>query len=151
MPSFRRFLSALCSTFLVALAHAGTEKVIHTFNPAPQGYYPLGTVVSDQLGNLYGTAHFGGTNDAGVLYKASQNSQGTWTQTVLYNFLGGTGAYAPNQVVFDSAGNLYGFSTSVEPRDLAPRSNFHPMRKVCGLQPFCITSQARAWKPPSAA
>jgi uncharacterized repeat protein (TIGR03803 family) len=110
MPSFRRFQSALCSIFLVALAHAGTEKVIHNFNPTPQGYYPLGTVVADQLGNLYGTARYGGTYDAGVLYKFSQNSHGQWTQTVLYNFLGGTGAYAPDQVVFDSAGNLYGFS-----------------------------------------
>ena len=61
MPAFRRFLRALCSIFLVALAHAGTEKVIHNFNPAPQGYFPLGTVVADQLGNLYGTANYGGT------------------------------------------------------------------------------------------
>src|ERR1700676_3730704 len=42
-------------------AQGSTEKVIHTFNPAPQGYYPLGTVVADQLGNLYGTARLGGT------------------------------------------------------------------------------------------
>src|SRR5438270_1720454 len=91
-------------------AQGSTEKVIHTFNPTPHGYYPLGTVVADQLGNLYGTARYGGTYDAGVLYKATQNSQGKWTQSVLYNFLGGTGAYAPYQVVFDSAGNLYGFS-----------------------------------------
>jgi uncharacterized repeat protein (TIGR03803 family) len=91
-------------------AQGSAEKVIHTFNPAPHGYYPLGTVVADQLGNLYGTTRFGGSYDAGVLYKATQNSQGKWTQTVLYNFPGGSGAYAPNQVVFDSAGNLYGFS-----------------------------------------
>jgi hypothetical protein len=49
-------------------AQGSTEKVIHTFNPAPHGFYPLGTVVADQLGNLYGTVRFGGTDDAGVLY-----------------------------------------------------------------------------------
>lgn len=105
-----RVTLALIGFSLALCAQAQTEKVIHNFNPAPQGYYPLGTVVADQLGNLYGTARFGGTYDAGVLYKATQNSQGQWTQTVLYNFLGGTGAYAPDQVAFDSAGNLYGFS-----------------------------------------
>jgi uncharacterized repeat protein (TIGR03803 family) len=90
-------------------AQGSTEEVIHQFNPTPHGTSPRSTVVADKLGNLYGTAS-GGTYDAGVLYQAAQNSQGMWTQSVLYNFPGGTGAYAPDQLVIDSSGNLYGFS-----------------------------------------
>ena len=90
-------------------AQGSSEKVIHNFNPTPHGTRPAGTVVADALGNLYGTA-LGGPYDAGVLYKEAQNAQGKWTQTVLYNFTGGTGAYAPDQLVIDSGGNLYGFS-----------------------------------------
>ena len=106
---FRRtLLPVIAIAVLIAAAYASTEKVIHNFNPTPNGYFP-GALVADQSGNLYGTAR-GGTYDAGILYKVSQNSKGKWTQTVLYNFPGGTGAYAPNYVAFDAAGSLYGFA-----------------------------------------
>jgi uncharacterized repeat protein (TIGR03803 family) len=43
----------------------------------------------DASGNLYGTTHCDGANDAGTVYKLSPES-GSWTYTSLYIFTGGT-------------------------------------------------------------
>jgi uncharacterized repeat protein (TIGR03803 family) len=50
-----------------------------------------------------------GTRISGSVFKLSPNSDGTWTETVLYVFTGGADGSAPNgDLVFDGAGNLYG-------------------------------------------
>ena len=88
---------------------AWTETTLWTFTGGSDGQFPLGGVVFDRAGNLYGSMETG-------VFELSP-SQGGWTNTVIYNFVGldeGFGAEAG--VVFDSAGNLYG-STSVEGPD----------------------------------
>jgi uncharacterized repeat protein (TIGR03803 family) len=63
-------------------------------------------VIFDPAGNLYGTTYFGGTSNAGVVYKLAPSGQ----ETVLCNFTGYSGAnggYPYAGVVRDSAGNLY--------------------------------------------
>ena len=62
-------------------------------------------VVRDSAGNLYGTADYGGTANAGVVYKVDATSH----ETVLYNFTGqADGGYPTTGVTRDAAGNLYG-------------------------------------------
>lgn len=86
-----------------------TETTLWTFSGGSDGFFPLGGVVFDQAGNLYGTM------DTGV-FKLSPSGDG-WTETVIHSFDGlneGFGAEAG--VVFDAAGNLYS-STSIEGPD----------------------------------
>jgi uncharacterized repeat protein (TIGR03803 family) len=69
---------------------------------------PAAPLIFDASGNLYGTTEYGGTV-GGVVFELTPNAQGTWSESVLYNFAGGTDGSAPKApLIFDSAGNLYG-------------------------------------------
>jgi uncharacterized repeat protein (TIGR03803 family) len=71
------------------------------------GNFPIGGVVFDKTGNLFGTTFYGGASDLGVLYELSPKRSGTWTETVLYEF--GANACSPKtDPVFDEQGALYG-------------------------------------------
>jgi uncharacterized repeat protein (TIGR03803 family) len=85
-----------------------TESVLHSFTGA-DGSSPYAAVVCDTIGNLYGTTYFGGADGAGTVFKLVPNSDGSWTESVLYSFTGGTDGGRPTAgVTFDAAGNLYG-------------------------------------------
>jgi len=75
------------------------------------GGLPYAGVIMDSSGNLFGTAEYYGTNNAGVIYELS-NAGGVWTQTVLYTFCSASGCADGNGpfagLAQDSAGNLYG-------------------------------------------
>jgi uncharacterized repeat protein (TIGR03803 family) len=52
------------------------EKVLWDFNRSSSGYNPLGSLVLDSAGNLYGTAEYGGINayggpDSGVVFEVT--------------------------------------------------------------------------------
>jgi uncharacterized repeat protein (TIGR03803 family) len=90
------------------------STVLFTFtNSATQGAGPVGSLVLDSAGNLYGATEAGGTNNAGVVFKLAPAQSGSWTETVLFTF-GGSGKFGPNGadpwggVIFDNNGNLYG-------------------------------------------
>jgi uncharacterized repeat protein (TIGR03803 family) len=71
------------------------------------GQGPLGNLIFDAAGNLYGTTDWGG--DWGNVYKLTPSSGGSWTETVLYTFTGFADGSNPQAgVVMDAAGNLYG-------------------------------------------
>ena len=60
-------------------------------------------------GALYGTTAAGGNYGYGVVFNLSPNPDGSWTESVLYSFTGGSdGAYPFAGLIFDNAGNLYG-------------------------------------------
>ncbi|HTZ98258.1 MAG TPA: choice-of-anchor tandem repeat GloVer-containing protein [Terriglobales bacterium] len=90
-----------------------TEQVLHSFPDAEfDGYHPYAPLLFDSSGNLYGTAAYGGAF-AGAVFELSPALDGSWTETILYDFpetLGETeNAWHPyGGVVFDAAGNLYG-------------------------------------------
>jgi len=96
---------------------AWTYTVLYTFCSVGElcedGANPLGPLVLDKLGNLYGTTSSGGTNDAGVVFELSHDQNG-WTQNILYSFCsaGGDicsdGAEPEWGVTFDNSGNLFG-------------------------------------------
>ena len=99
-----------------------TETVLHIFkgNGSGDGNTPAGSVIIDSAGNLYGTTGYGGTGNCillggkvgcGTVYELSPPTQkgGAWTETILYSFPTPKQGYLPNgNLVFDSAGNLYG-------------------------------------------
>src|ERR1700685_4041250 len=98
---------------LVASAWASSESVLYNFcaqTSCVDGYVPYGTLVADGSGNLYGTTYEGGAHSFGEVFELV-NSNGTWTENVIYSFLGSgsnDGAYPFAGLVFDKAGNLYG-------------------------------------------
>jgi uncharacterized repeat protein (TIGR03803 family) len=64
-------------------------------------------VIMDSQGDLYGATFGGGTSGDGVVFKLHNNS-GTWTETVLHDFVGSDGANPVAKLVMDASGNLYG-------------------------------------------
>ena len=118
----------LCLTaFAGRPAHAQTETVLHSFcyeaSQCPydtDGMFPEAGLASDGAGNLYGTTFYGGTGDisagGGTVFEVSPDGNGGWDEELLYSFCSvnspvscadGEGPYFSN-VIFDSAGNLYG-------------------------------------------
>lgn len=80
------------------------EIVLHVFS-GPDGATPLGGLVMDGSGNLYGTTSAGGASGLGTVFKIDTNR----TETVLHSFSGnpdGANPYAG--LVMDNSGNLYG-------------------------------------------
>jgi uncharacterized repeat protein (TIGR03803 family) len=88
-----------------------TETIIHDFGGAGDGQVPLGGLIIDQAGNLYGTTSGGGVFHEGIVFQLSPQSGGGWTETILYNFGQNNASDASEPgagLIFDSAGNLYG-------------------------------------------
>lgn len=86
-----------------------TETQLYTFLGGSDGSYPNGGVIFDSSGNLYGTTISGGTANKGIVFKLTHNSNGSWSESILYSFLGGSDAANPGgPLTFDAAGDLYG-------------------------------------------
>ena len=92
-----------------------------------KGLGPQGGVIKGPDGNLYGTAVGGGEEGClcGVVFKvqppatAPRTALQQWTETVLYEFEGPGGKYPGyGNLVFDSAGNLYGTTEQGGANDL---------------------------------
>lgn len=83
-----------------------TQTVLYSFQGGSDGQNPVGGVIVDKAGNLYGTTFDGGDNGGGTVYELSP-SGGTWTFTTLYSFTGGYGG-PYNKLTFDTKGSLYG-------------------------------------------
>jgi uncharacterized repeat protein (TIGR03803 family) len=96
---------------LFKLDPTGKRTVLHTFTGGADGAHPLGDLILDGTGNLYGTTSLGGmtsgraTND-GVVFKIDKSGN----ETVLYTFpAGGAEGASPHAgVIPDAAGNWYG-------------------------------------------
>ena len=93
-----------------------TSTPLYTFSGGHDGANPEARVIIGPNGSLYGTTSEGGLNGVGTVFNlrspthASANILGGWTETLLYQFTGGTdGAYpAYGDLIFDAAGNIYG-------------------------------------------
>jgi uncharacterized repeat protein (TIGR03803 family) len=95
----------LCS---ISTGHAATQKVLYAFTGGVDGSVPYAGVIFDPAGNLYGATEFGGLYGKGTVFQLTP-SGGAWTETVLYNFTGGSDGDQPiGGLAIDSAGNLYG-------------------------------------------
>jgi uncharacterized repeat protein (TIGR03803 family) len=112
-----RLALAILSVTLLAISTwaAPQEKVLHSFGNGSDGAIPVGGLVMDTAGNLYGTTYQGGIHfcqgigTCGTVFEFSPREGGGWTETVLHNFGNGTDGFFPEAgLVMDSAGNLYG-------------------------------------------
>lgn len=103
---------------LLNLAWASPKEVtLYDFNGGSNdGSAPVGGVVADSAGNLYGTTGTGGSytdcspfgQTCGTVFELTPTGGG-WTETVLYTFTGGLDGGEPLAgLVMDSRGNLYG-------------------------------------------
>jgi uncharacterized repeat protein (TIGR03803 family) len=85
---------------------------LQTFsNNGAGGFNPVGGLILDLEGNLYGTAAGGGTKYeyGGTVFQLKRAPNGKWTENVLYSFAGGDDGQSPlASLVFDASGNLYG-------------------------------------------
>jgi uncharacterized repeat protein (TIGR03803 family) len=107
-------LSATVAILLLANATfslAQSGATIYQFAGGLDGQQPLGTVVFDSLGSLYGVTSGGGAHSYGTAYKLSPPAEpgAPWIKEVLYNFTNGAdGGYPFTTLVFDKTGSLYG-------------------------------------------
>ena len=117
-------------------------KTLHNFT-GTDGLLAEGALVFDSAGNLYGTTRLGGANDTGTVFKLAPNADGTWTENVLVSFGTSGGVQPIVGVIFDSAGNLFGTTSSdgsVTAPSLAMCSNSRRTRMAAGPGPPCTTS-----------
>lgn len=93
------------------LAAGGTETVLHTFLGGNDGEEPIGRLLRDHKGDLYGVTGLGGGAPAcgdagcGTAFKLKPNG----TEVILHAFQGGSDGAGPTSgLIADAAGNLYG-------------------------------------------
>ncbi len=83
------------------------ESVLWNFGQGNDGVIPIGGLVFDTSGNLYGETYGGGANGAGMVYQLTPSGSG-WAENILYSFTGGTDGSVPWAGPFvDNAGNVY--------------------------------------------
>jgi uncharacterized repeat protein (TIGR03803 family) len=88
---------------------SGKETILYSFTAGnADGAVPLGSLVRDASGNLFGTTSLGGPSNAGTVFKLDSSGK----ETVLYAFNGAAGVMDGVKpaagLIMDSSGNLYG-------------------------------------------
>jgi uncharacterized repeat protein (TIGR03803 family) len=94
------------------------ETVLYPFKAGAGGGGPVGGLIFDAAGNIYGTTYsYGnlagcGGSGCGIVFELSPSAHG-WIETILHTFTGGVdGAQPAASLVFDGSGNLYGTTYS---------------------------------------
>jgi uncharacterized repeat protein (TIGR03803 family) len=97
----------MLTVFALLPAQAQTFTVLYSFPGfSGDGLGPLGYLVQDAAGNLYGTTFEGGTatGGEGTVFKIDKSA----TETVLVNFDSSNGSFPNSGLILDKEGNLYG-------------------------------------------
>jgi uncharacterized repeat protein (TIGR03803 family) len=121
---FPRSMSRLCILFaaLAALASSASaewkEKVLYSFQGGTDGILPVGRMVFDKAGRLYGATTDGGAytcapTQCGTVFQLAPPAKAgdPWSETVLYIFKGnasGDGNTPAGGLVMGDSGRLYG-------------------------------------------
>lgn len=93
---------------------AWTETVLYAFKgtafgSGSDGANPYDGLVFDAAGNLYGTTEWGGPAAMGTVFKLTPRTDGTWSESVIYAFKGGSDGGRPRSgLAVGKGGKLYG-------------------------------------------
>ena len=124
-PAFSKFLvvsmffAAMICVLVVGSAQAVGQQYasLYSFQGNADGWNPIGFLIYDSAGNLYGTTTYGGTGTAcdpygcGTVFELQPpaNPGDPWVKTVLHNFNGSDGYWpSTGRMAVDKSGNLYG-------------------------------------------
>src|SRR5262249_32275419 len=100
-------------TVFEVMAGSGTITTLASFNGA-NGANPLGGLIEDSSGNLFGTTSGGITNGAGTVFEVAA---GSGAITTLAAFNGANGANPGAGLIEDSKGNLFGTTAQGGPNN----------------------------------
>ncbi len=85
-----------------------TETVIYRFLGGLNAWEPLGRIVFDKAGSMYGASAFGGSSNNGAVFKLTSSGSG-YVESLVYNFPGGAGGQLPQAgVTIDNHDAIYG-------------------------------------------
>ncbi len=87
---------------------SGTVGIVASFN-VTNGAAPMGGLVQDKNGNLFGTTSAGGANGDGTIFEIVK---GSGTITTLMSFNGTNGSAPLGGLAIDKLGNLYGTTST---------------------------------------
>jgi uncharacterized repeat protein (TIGR03803 family) len=91
-----------------------SESMLYSFTGDRDGAGPAAGLLTDAAGNLYGTTSEGGGSRAcltgcGTVFTLTPNLDGTYGESVLHRFTGGSDGQTPYAgLIADAVGNLYG-------------------------------------------
>lgn len=94
---------------LVPSGGGWTQDIVYQPQGKGDGASPMGGVVLDHSGNLYGIFSQNGPNNHGAVYELSPSGSG-WRESTVHSFTfqGNNGAAPQGGLIFDNSGNLYG-------------------------------------------
>jgi len=104
-----------CGSIFAFVPKTGGEssyRVIYNFlGGRNDGSSPIGNMVMDSAGNLYGVTSFGGGcggSGCGTVFKLTPSAGGQWTESIAHSFSEAEGSNPQAGLAMDSFGNLYG-------------------------------------------
>ena len=92
-----------------------TETILYSFPASisgPDGDNPVGGVVMDGAGNLYGSTAAGGVNGGGAVFELERLDNGGYKETLIHSFNIIDGYEPTTGLAIDRSGNLYGTTSA---------------------------------------
>jgi uncharacterized repeat protein (TIGR03803 family) len=85
-----------------------TESVLYRFKGSPDGWEPIGPPVIAKDGSILGVTSFGGSQNAGTIFRLTPSTHG-YKESIVYSFPRGAGGTLPQAgLTIDNHGNIYG-------------------------------------------
>jgi hypothetical protein len=116
-------LSTLVMAITTCAWAAPQYHVLYNFQGGKDGLAPIGALVSDAVGNLYGVTTGGGLGEnggCGTVFELRRVKDG-WSKKTLYRFPSNAkdGCYPYANLEPDGKGNLFGTTESEEAKEIA--------------------------------
>jgi uncharacterized repeat protein (TIGR03803 family) len=142
IQQYTGMVSGDCGSCLFQISAAGAWSDLWDFDYS--NYDPLGTLVIDASGDVYGTiGGDGGSTSWGYVYEWSP----TAGYSVLHTFSGSDGSY-PDALALDAAGNLYGTASEGGTNSLGTAFKISTAGDFSTLYNFCsLANCADGYEP----